>query len=174
MASDAPPPIDADDHVAGPGAGERILIQYGDYECPFCARDERGLRSIRGRHATELKFVFRHFPLRSEHPNAQRAAELAESAAEQGLFWELHEAMMDAPAPLTDERILALAAPLGIDTERLLATAEGGRFAERVQRDLDGGASSGVSGTPWYFLDGRRTAPLARISKRLSAPAAGA
>jgi protein-disulfide isomerase len=129
---------------------------YGDFQCPFCIAAQPILRRVRERLAGRGRFAFRHFPLAEVHPDARRAAEASEAAAAQGAFWPMHDALYGARGELGAEEVVALAAGLGLDAERLRAELAGGTHADRVARDVDSGRAAGVAGTPTFFVNGIR------------------
>jgi protein-disulfide isomerase len=135
--------------VRGPEDG-RLVIVYGDYECPFCAAAEMRLRALPGRVA------YRHFPVRSSHPRAQAAAHAAEAAALQGAFWAMHDALFDDQGRLEDPHLWARAERLGLDVARFEADRRSGPVAARVRADFHGGVRAGVVTTPTVFVDGER------------------
>jgi NhaA family Na+:H+ antiporter len=149
------PPLSAEDHVDGPERAELELVEYGDFQCPYCTAAYPIVRRIRDRIEGRLLFAFRHFPLRHIHPDAERAAEAAEAAGAQGGFWQMHDRMYEAGGALSHEDLIGYAAELGLDSERIAAELESGAHAARVQRDVDSGAASGVTGTPAFFIGGR-------------------
>jgi len=149
------PPLSAEDHVEGPDRAEFELVMFGDFQCPYSAAAYPIVRRLRDRMAGKLIFAFRHFPLREIHPDAQRAAEAAEAAAAKGAFWQMHDRMYEAGGALSSDDLIAYAAELGLDAERLAAELGSATHRPRVQRDLDSGAASGVSGTPGFFVGGR-------------------
>jgi len=160
-----------EDHTIGPEAAATVLVEYGDYECPFCRRDQPGLERLLGQEGDRVRFSFRHFPIVAEHPNAERAARTAEAADLQGRFWPMHEQLMRWAGPLEDEALAACAEAAGLSLDRLWADVERPEVARRVERDIELGRGDGVRGTPWYLLDGARAGPLAAIAKQLrSAP----
>jgi protein-disulfide isomerase len=134
--------------VRGP-EGARLVVVYGDYECPYCAALEHRLR------AHELRVAFRHFPVRSSHPRAQAAALAAEAAAGQGAFWAMHNALFDDQGRLEDPHLWARAERLGLDVERFDADRRGQAAADRVREHFHGGVRAGVVTTPTVFLEGR-------------------
>jgi Na+:H+ antiporter, NhaA family len=150
------PPLSAEDHVHGPERAELELVEYGDFQCPYCAAAYPILRRIRDQLAGRLIFAFRHFPLRDIHPDAERAAEAAEGAAAQGAFWEMHDRMYESGGGLSREDLIRYATELGLDSERVAAQLDSSAYAARVQRDVDSGIASGVTGTPGFFIGGRR------------------
>jgi protein-disulfide isomerase len=141
--------VGPDDHVRGPDGG-RLVVVYGDYECPFCAQLEVRLRAL------DLRVAFRHFPVRSSHPRAQAAAYAAEAAAVQGAFWAMHDSLFDDQGRLEDPHLWARAERLGLDVRRFDADRRSDRVAERVREDFRGGVRAGVATTPTLFLEGRR------------------
>jgi protein-disulfide isomerase len=141
--------VGPDDHVRGP-EGARLVIVYGDYECPFCAAAELRLREL------ELRVVFRHFPVGGSHPRAHPAAHAAEAAAEQGAFWAMHDALFDDQGRLEDPHLWARAERLGLDVARFDADRRSDRVAARVREHFHGGVRAGVATTPTLFVDGER------------------
>jgi len=150
------PPLGPDDHVEGPADAPLELVMYGDFQCPFCAAAQPILRRVRDRLDGRLRFAFRHFPLPELHPDAQRAAEASEAAAAQGRFWPMHDALYGARGQLGADAVIALAAGLDLDVERVRAEMADGTHAERVARDVESGRAGGVAGTPTFFANGVR------------------
>jgi len=150
------PPLGAADHVAGPADAPLELVMYGDFQCPFCTAAQPILRRVRERLGDRLRFGFRHFPLRSVHPDAERAAQASEAAAAQGAFWPMHDALYGLRGRLGIEAIAGAAAALGLDVDRLRAELADATHAARVQADIDGGMAGGVAGTPTFFVAGVR------------------
>jgi len=150
------PPVGPRDHALGAADAPATLVEYGDFECPFCGRAypdlKRVLRQLKGK----VRFVFRHFPVTAEHPHAQHAAEVAEAAAAQGKFWEMHDLLYQRQAALADEDLLRYARELGLDAERVRRELREHVHAARVQDDVVSGTQSGVTGTPRFFINGRR------------------
>ncbi len=149
-------PVDPErDHIRGPEAAPVTLVEYGDFECPFCGQAEPVLRELLRDHG-DVRYVWRHLPLTDVHPNAELAAEAAEAAAEQGAFWEMHDRLLEHQDALSPRDLVEHAKELGLDTEtfteRLRRHADGGRVAE----DVDSADLSNVSGTPTFFVNGRR------------------
>jgi protein-disulfide isomerase len=138
------PPVGPDDHVRGAG---RLVIVYGDYECPFCAAFEARLDAF--------EVCFRHFPVKSAHPRAVAAACAAEAAALQGRFWAMHDALFADQGRLEDPHLWARAEQLGLDVERFDADRRSAAVLARVKADFHGGVRAGVVTTPTAFLGGR-------------------
>jgi NhaA family Na+:H+ antiporter len=146
-------PIDeAVDHVRGPAAGH-LILEYGDYECPFSRQAFRQIQHVERQ--TEIRFAFRHFPLVEVHPHALAAAAAAEAAALQGRFWGLHELVFHRQKALEDDDLLRYASTLELDIARFDRDRFGAQVARRVSRDVESGQASGeVQGTPTLFIDG--------------------
>jgi Na+/H+ antiporter NhaA len=149
-------PVDAErDHVRGPVDAPVTVLEYGDFECPYCGQAEPVLRELL-RDFGDVAYVWRHLPLNDVHPNAQRAAEAAEAAAEQGAFWEMHDLLLERQEALGFRELIGYAEELGLDVERFeddLRTRSG---ASRIAQDVDSADLSGVSGTPSFFINDLR------------------
>ncbi|HEV7663026.1 MAG TPA: thioredoxin domain-containing protein [Chloroflexota bacterium] len=158
---DAPtltPPIGDRDHVVGPVSAPVTVVEYGDYECPYCGMAHPIVKELRRRMGNQIRFAFRHFPLSRVHPHAERAAEAAEAAGAQGppRFWQMHDMLYEHQDALEDEDLLVYAAEIGLDMDRFVADLESGRHARKVREDFISGVRSGVNGTPTFFINGRR------------------
>jgi protein-disulfide isomerase len=146
-------PFDAArDHWRG-GEGV-VILEYGDYECPYSRRAFRVIDRLQAQDAS-LRFVFRHFPLTKIHAHAWRASGFAEAAAAQGLFWPMHELLFHRQKALEDDDLARYAAELGLDVARFNEDRAGAEVMERVERDVESGLATGeVRGTPTLFIDG--------------------
>lgn len=150
-------PVDQErDHVAGPESAPVTLVEYGDFECPYCGRAYPVVKSLQETLGDELRLVFRNFPLADAHPHAEHAAEAAESAAAQGSFWEMHDTLFEHQDRLDDRALVAYGDQLGLDTERLARDLADGTYEGRVREDFRSGVRSGVNGTPCFFINGAR------------------
>jgi Na+/H+ antiporter NhaA len=150
-------PVDPDrDHIRGPEDALVTLVEYGDFECPFCGQAEPAVREVFKEYADILRFVFRHLPLTDVHPHAQLAAEAAEAADMQGKFWEMHDTLMDHQDALTTRDLMGYAAELGLDTAKFATALRKHAGAYRVAEDVDSADLATVSGTPTFFINGRR------------------
>ena len=149
-------PVSDRDHQQGPPDAPVTLVEYGDYECPYCGRAYPILKAIQERMAGRLRFVFRNFPITSNHPHAQHAAEAAEAADAQGRFWEMHDTLYENQHALKDADLVGYAATLGLDTERFEQDLTRHVFRERVREDFLSGLRSGVNGTPTFYINGVR------------------
>ncbi|WP_170854113.1 Na+/H+ antiporter NhaA [Microlunatus flavus] len=143
------------DHVRGPERAVVTLVEYGDFECPYCGQAEPVVRDLIAS-VGDLRYVFRHLPLTDVHPHAQLSAEAAEAAARQDAFWGMHDLLMDHQAALRPADLHRYAADLGLDVDRFADDLRQHVGADRVARDVASAADSGVSGTPTFFVNGRR------------------
>ena len=143
LTSAAPPDPQPDDHVRGEG---KLVIEYGDYECPYCAKVPKDL---------PLTLVFRHFPVVSKHPRARVLAHAAEAAGLQGRFWEMHDSLFGDQGHLDLPHLWKRAEDLGLDLDRFEADRRSDAVAERVERDFRSGIRAGVVSTPTLFVGGR-------------------
>jgi protein-disulfide isomerase len=144
------------DHAQGPENAPITLVEFGDYQCPYCADVHSMIQSIIKTMGANLRFVFRHMPLNEVHPFAQYAAEAAEAAGAQGKFWEMHDAIYDHQSDLGSDLLHRLALMLNLDIPRFEAELEARRYRPRVKRDFMGGMRSGVAATPTFFINGDR------------------
>ena len=144
------------DHALGPEDAPVTLVEYGDYQCPYCADMNPTIKAIAKAMGTQLRFVFRHMPLLEMHPYAQHAAEAAEAAGAQGKFWEMHDAILQHQSELGSDLLHQLAVKFKLDLGKFSADVEERRYRPRVKRDFMGGMRSGVAGTPTFFINGKR------------------
>jgi Na+/H+ antiporter NhaA len=143
------------DHVRGPIEAPVTVVEYGDFECPYCGQAEPVVRRLL-RDFGDILYVWRHLPLSDVHPNAQLAAEASEAAADQGAFWEMHDLLLDNQHALSPRDLVGYAEQLGLDVGRFTDDLRGHRGTARVAEDVDSADLSGVSGTPTFFINGRR------------------
>ena len=143
------------DHIRGAINAPVTVVEYGDFECPYCGQAEPVVRELR-RDFSDVRYVWRHLPLNDVHPHAQLAAEAAEAAADQGAFWEMHDLLLDNQDALRPDDLIAYAEQLGLDVERFTNSLREHGGAARVAEDVDSADLSGVSGTPTFFINGRR------------------
>ncbi len=144
------------DHIRGPESAPVTLIEYGDYECPYCGQAEVVIRELLDEFGDELRYVWRHLPLSDVHPEAQMAAEAAEAAATQGEFWRMHDKLLASQDELSPRDLRRHAEELGLDVDRFWDEVRGGLHDERVADDVGSADASGVAGTPSFFINGRR------------------
>jgi protein-disulfide isomerase len=149
-------PVDAErDHIRGPVDAPVTVLEYGDFECPYCGQAEPVVRELLREHG-DVAYVWRNLPLNDVHHNAQRAAEAAEAAAEQGAFWEMHDLLLERQDALEDRDLIGYARELGLDAERFEEDLRTRAGAARIAEDVDSADLSGVSGTPTFFINGLR------------------
>jgi len=150
-------PVDPDDHIrGGPETAPLTLVEYGDYECPYCGAAYPIVKEVERTLGDELRSVFRNFPLGDLHPHAVQAAEAAEAAAGQGRFWEMHDRLYEHQDRLTAEDLVEHASVLGLDVERFRSDLEEHTYESRIQADFLSGVRGGVNGTPTFFINGVR------------------
>jgi protein-disulfide isomerase len=130
-----------------------VLVEYGDYQCPYCGAAYPIVKQIQKELGTRLRFVFRNFPLTASHPEAEWAAETAEAAAAQGKFWEMHDTLFEHQQALDDTHLVLYAVALDLDKDRFVREMAEHVYADRVLEDLLSGAQSGVNGTPTFFIN---------------------
>ena len=150
-------PVSEDrDHSQGPADAPVTLVEYGDYECPYCGAAYPIVKEVQSRLGDGLRFVFRNFPITTSHPHAEQAAEAAETAAAQGKFWEMHDVLYENQRNLRDADLRGYAEALGLDVERFDNEVAEHVHAPRVREDFMSGVRSGVNGTPTFFINGHR------------------
>src|ERR671918_949611 len=139
------PPVTERDHVLGPADARVTLVEYGDFECPYCGALEPVIEAARTAFGGNLRFVFRHFPLRSSHPHALSAAKAAEAAGEQGRFWDMHHRLYQRQTELEDADLLRHARKIGLDEARFQREMAARSHEVRIREDLASAAQSGAS-----------------------------
>jgi len=144
------------DRVRGPANAPVTLVEYGDFECPYCGQAENVVRELLADYGDDLRYVWRHLPLTDVHPYAQLAAEAAEAAAKQGKFWEMHDQLLDHQGELTAKDLMRYAVGIGLNTEQFTTDMRKRAGAAKIASDVDSADLSGVSGTPTFFLNGKR------------------
>jgi protein-disulfide isomerase len=144
------------DHIRGPQDAPVTLLEYGDYQCPYCGQAEVAIRELIESFGDDLRYVWRHLPLNDVHPDAQLAAEAAEAAAAQGAFWEYHDLLLAHQDELAPTQLAAFAEELGLDVDRFWEALQGRDRAARVAEDVATADASEVAGTPSFFINGRR------------------
>jgi protein-disulfide isomerase len=149
-------PVGGHDHVRGYAKAAITLVEYGDYQCPYCGEAATIVEELQSALGDGLLFVFRNLPLVQVHPHAQAAAELAEAAGMQGKFWEMHDTLYQNQDDLRDEMLELYARNIGLDPGRLASDLSSGQPRERVEADFEGAIRSGANGTPTFFVNGHR------------------
>jgi protein-disulfide isomerase len=168
-------PVNEHDHIRGSRTAPVVLLEYGDFECPACGMAYPIVKALEARLGATLAVAFRHFPLSTVHPHAQRAAEAAEAAGAQGAFWPMHDTLYENQDALEDTDLVDYAAQLGMDVPRFASDLGAHRHAAKVRADFTSGVRSGVNGTPTFFVNGvRHDGPYDAVSLLLSIQAAAA
>jgi protein-disulfide isomerase len=157
------------DHFRGSADAPIKLLEYGDYECPFCGDAHAMVQELQRRLGDDLLFAFRNFPLTNVHPHAEHAAEAAEAAGEQRNFWGMHDLLFENQSALEDEDLSAYAAELGLDARRLIRQVAWKIYAPRIHEDFKSGVRGGVNGTPTFFINGERYDGVPDVKDLLSA-----
>jgi protein-disulfide isomerase len=150
-------PVSEDrDHIQGPAEAAVTLVEYGDYECPYCGAAYPIIKEVQSRMGERLRFVFRNFPITTSHPHAEQAAETAEAAATQGRFWQMHDLLYENQRRLRVPDLRDYAERLALDVERFDRELTEHAHAARVREDFMSGVRSGVNGTPTFYINGAR------------------
>jgi len=149
-------PVGKRDHIQGSSSAVVTLVEYGDYQCPFCGDAYPIIKELQEDFGNQLRFVFRNFPLARIHAYAERAAEAAEAADAQGKFWEMHDYLFEHQNALDAENLVRAAARLGLDKVKFDREVAEHVYKKRIQEDIQGGNDSGVGGTPTTFINGVR------------------
>ena len=149
-------PVGDDDHVLGPDVAPVTLVEYGDYQCPYCGQAFLVVHDLLRLRGESMRFVFRHFPLTNVHPYAELAAEVAEAAAARGKFWEMHDWLFEHQRNINPRHLMVGVEQLGLPSDEIAREVSGHQLLDRVRRDFVGGVRSGVNGTPTFYVNGVR------------------
>jgi protein-disulfide isomerase len=149
-------PVGDRDHAQGAPDAPVTMVEYGDFECPYCRQAYPIVKEVQGRVGPRLRFVFRNFPLTEIHPHAQHAAEAAEAAGAQRAFWQMHDRLFERQFALEDDNLIEYARDLGLDADRVAGELAARTYKARVREDFMSGVRSGVNGTPTFFINGAR------------------
>jgi len=149
-------PVNEGDQKQGSMDAPLVLVEYGDYECPYCGAAYPVVKQLQSHFGREMLFIFRNFPLSEIHPHALSAAYVAEAAGLQRKFWKLHDLIYENQSSLSERHLLSLAESANADIERLEKDMTSFPVIEKVENDMEGGARSGVNGTPTFFINGIR------------------
>lgn len=152
-------PVDARDHAQGPADAPVTLVEYGDYQCPYCGEAAPLVAQAKAHFGDRLRLVFRNFPLSDMHPQALPAAIVAEYAGTQGRFWEAHDLLYANQDALGPQLYAEIAQRLALPMDGLRAALAGGAELDKIQADFEGGVRSGVNGTPGFFINGQHFQP---------------
>ncbi|WP_152267290.1 DsbA family protein [Agriterribacter humi] len=150
------PAVNSNDHIYGNLNAALELVEYGDYQCPYCGRAYPIIKNILRKSGADLKFIFRNFPLSKIHPLALPAAIATEAAALQDKFWEMHDIIFEKQQTLEAESFFLFAETTGLDPERFKSDIQRKDLAEKVQHDFESGLRSGVNRTPSFFINGKK------------------
>jgi protein-disulfide isomerase len=149
-------PVGPDDHASGPADAKLVVVEYGDYQCPYCGQAYPIVERLRQEFADSMRFVFRNLPLADVHPHAEAAAEVAEAVALQGKFWEIHDTLFENQRDLSDAALRRYIVDVGADVDQAMKEVADGGPGERVEADFEGAIRSGANGTPTFFVNGVR------------------
>jgi protein-disulfide isomerase len=149
-------PVNEKDHVLGPPDAPVTLVEYGDFQCPYCRAAHFVLKNVLADMGDDMRFVFRHMPLTQVHPMAEPAAEAAEAAGAQGQFWPYHDGLYENQDALSPALLVALAKRLGLDMQRFVDDLQAHRYRDKVKQDFMSAVRSGAAGTPTFFINGER------------------
>jgi protein-disulfide isomerase len=149
-------PVNENDHVIGSPTAPVTLVEYGDFQCPFCGAAHPIVQEVLRRRQAVVRFVYRHFPLTNVHPYAESTAEAAEAASVRGRFWPVHDWLFEHQDRIDPRSLAAGLDDLGLDGPVIGAEAASHRYLSRVRSDFVGGVHSGVNGTPTFFINGHR------------------
>lgn len=149
-------PVTAQDHSTGPEDAKVVLVEYGDYQCPYCGAAYPVVKELLAEHGNQIRFIFRNFPLADVHAEAVDAAFVAEFAGEHGKYWEAHDLLFENQGRLGRTLYEEICTTLGLSLVELRTAAESRQYLARIQADEEGGIRNGVNGTPTFFLNGQR------------------
>jgi protein-disulfide isomerase len=164
------PVVTTDDHVRGPADAPVTVLEYGDYECPYCQGAFRDVHELLGEHPDKIRFVFRNFPIPQVHPHAEQAAEAAEAAAAQAMFWEMYELLLQPYAHLDTDALVTYAEVIGLDIARFREDLTEQRYAAKIESEVQEGLRNGVNATPKFYVNGERIdgkVPLEHLEERV-------
>jgi protein-disulfide isomerase len=150
------PAVNSNDHISGDTNSAIELVEYGDYECPYCGRAYPIVKDIQQQLGMDIKFVFRNFPLSKIHPHALSAAVATEAAGQQGKFWEMHDIIFENQRALDSEHIFLFAHKLGLNLDRFKNDIQQKFLIDKVENDFESGIRSGVNRTPTFFINGKK------------------
>lgn len=156
-----------DDPARGSPSASVVVVEFSDYECPFCKEAQSGIQDILAAYGDRIRFVFRDFPLEHIHPNAFLAAQAAQCAGEQDRYWEMHDALFQNQDALALENLKQYASELGLNRQLFDNCLESGKFAEEVRKDIQDGRSYGVNGTPTFFVNGTRVVGFEQLRQNI-------
>ncbi|WP_421940730.1 DsbA family protein [Pedobacter sp.] len=150
------PAVNGNDHIEGPSSAPVEIVEFGDYQCPYCGQAYPIIKDIQVLFEGQIKFIFRNFPLQEIHPLAFLAAQSAEAAALQGKFWEMHNAIYENQTGMSEEFFIKTATEIGLDLKQFQEDVASESVRERVEADFESGVRSGVNGTPSFYVNGQK------------------
>jgi protein-disulfide isomerase len=150
------PVVTAEDHVLGPADAPVTVLEYGDYECPYCRGAARDVHRLLDEYPGQVRFIFRNFPIQQVHPHAEQAAEAAEAAAAQGKFWPMYDRLLRTSSTLDLDSLLGYADQIGLDVGQFENEIRGNAHAAKIEADVSEGLRNGVNQTPKFYVDGVR------------------
>jgi protein-disulfide isomerase len=148
--------VNEKDHIQGNPNASIELVEYGDYECPYCGEAFYEIKKIQKELGDDLKFVFRNFPLTNIHQNAFAAAVSSEVAADFDKFWQMHDILFENQNALDDEDLVSYAKRIGLDEKVFVAKFSDSKYEEKIEEDMESGLRSGVNGTPSFYINGKK------------------
>jgi protein-disulfide isomerase len=149
-------PVNQADHIKGPFNAPLTLVEYGDYECPYCGSAYFIIKQLQEHLKNDFRFVFRNFPLKESHPYALMAADAAEAAAKQNKFWEMHDCIYENQNSLSPESLVEFAQRIHLNMDEFKKDVESRSVASKIEEDFKTGVRSGVNGTPCFFINEER------------------
>lgn len=150
------PSVNSNDHIQGNANSELVIVEYGDYQCPYCGAAYPVLKELMKEFGNQVQFVFRNFPLSEMHQYARPAALAAEAANVQGKFWEMHDAIYENQQQLNENLLTEIAEKLNLNMTQFKEDLQSSKLAEKVDSDFESGVISGVNGTPSFFVNGKK------------------
>lgn len=147
-------PVGADDYTQGPDNAAVTLVEYGDYECPYCKQAASVVKQLQQEFGEQLRYCFRNFPLTQIHPYAYGAAEAAEAAGHQGKFWQMHDLLYQQSPALSTQDLMRYAQQIGLDLNTFQSALQNDTYRQEIESDVRSGLESGVQGTPTFFVNG--------------------
>jgi protein-disulfide isomerase len=171
------PVVTEHDHVRGPADAPVTVLEYGDYECPYCRGAFRDVHRMLDAYPGKIRFAFRNFPIPQVHPHAEQAAEAAEAGAAQEQFWPMYELLLQPYAQLDTDALVSYAERIGLDVPRFLADITDQRYAGKIDADVAEGLRNGVNATPKFYVNGLRIdgkVPLENLEDQIRAAVAAA
>lgn len=156
MSAHLKPAVSSTDHIQGNAGAPVEIVEYGDYQCPYCGAAYPVIKEIQKKFGNQVKFVFRNFPLSEIHEHANAAALAAEAANLQGKFWEMHDIIYEHQKHLNNDELLAMAKKIGLSISQFQHDIQSEALQQRIDADLESGMRSGVNGTPSFYVNGNK------------------